>query len=174
MAAKKGKMPPAPATPVGFVKPTENLSELTREPTPSVETRVKSIVDLMAALKWKRELIPQLASQWGISEATVRGHSTEASRIVASSVMDSDHVRAVTGVALERILVEFDTSDRKSLVSAASAWAKIAGVEAASKVELSTRVVEEFERMPVDERVKYLRDKASALSALADQLEGKR
>lgn len=133
--------------------------------------RVKHIVELMADLKWTRPMGRELAQKWGLSPERVRALSAEASRIVSRDVMDADHVRATCGAALERIITDFDTSDRKSLVLAISAWAKIAGVEAASKVEITTRAIEEFERMPVPERVKYLREKAAALSALADQLE---
>jgi hypothetical protein len=173
VAAKKGKMPPAPATPVGFVKPTETPPEVTRESAPPVVERVKSIAGLMSAMEWNRTKSHELAKQWGLSIDTVQGHAAEASRIVSAAVMEPDHVRATVGIALERIMTDFDTSDRKCIVMAATAWSKISGAEAASKVELSTRVVEEFERMPVPERVTYLRDKAAALNALADQLEGK-
>ncbi|MFA4901019.1 MAG: hypothetical protein WC563_15990 [Brevundimonas sp.] len=123
------------------------------EPEDVVESRVERIMELMAALKFKRgKTAKELAAEWGIPESRVRSLAAEASRRVARAVMDSDLVRAKVGTALERVLEaavgDDDTNrfsdderaavqNRKVIVDAALAWSKIAGADAPKRQEVT-------------------------------------
>lgn len=130
-----------------------NVSGAREEVDADTESRVERIMELMAALKFKRgKTSRELATEWGVTVQRVQALAGEASRRVARAVMDSDLVLAKVGTALERVLeaaVGDDDSNRfsdderaavqnrKVIVDAALAWSKIAGADAPKRQELT-------------------------------------
>lgn len=61
---------------------------------PSVEQRVKHIMELMARDVWETKLIGQLAQEWELTPSAVRRASAEASRRLMAD-LDDEQLRAV-------------------------------------------------------------------------------
>lgn len=99
-----------------------------------VAGRVAHIADMMRELRWERGKSAKLiAADWGIPEATVRGYSAEAHRIVMSEV-NADEAGRDVAVALRKVLSDsLRDDDRKNAIKAAEVWATVSGAKAAEK-----------------------------------------
>lgn len=76
----------------------------------------------------------ELAAKWGVSLATAQGVTAEASRVVARELRDPDRALAVVGTRLEQVML---TGEDRDAVNAASVAAKLLGLNAADKLEVS-------------------------------------
>lgn len=104
-------------------------------PTVPLAARVEQAAALMRTLKYQRGVTDrELAAAWGVSLATAQGVTAEASRVVARELRDPDRALSVVGTRLEQVML---TGDDRDAVSAASVAAKLLGLNAAERVEVS-------------------------------------
>lgn len=104
-------------------------------PTVPLAARVEQAAALMRTLKYQRGVTDrELAAAWGVSLATAQGVTAEASRVVARELRDPDRALAVVGTRLEQVML---TGDDRDAVNAASVAAKLLGLNAAERVEVS-------------------------------------
>lgn len=93
------------------------------------------------ARQWER----LLAEEWGVSISMVRQHAAEASRRVRSGWRKPKAIRRDVLTKLQRAFWVADREgDAKGMTAAALATAKVAGVEAPTKVALTTAAGEDL------------------------------
>lgn len=106
---------------------------------PDVESRVDYIVDIMERLDWKRgKTAKVLAKAWGLSEKTVEGYSSEASRRVTA---DKDTATRDITVAMQKLLQQALAAGKaKDAAMVGKLLADVSGANAPSRsvVELDT------------------------------------
>ena len=97
--------------------------------------RVEEAADAMRALTYRRGVTDrELAQRWRVSLAVAQRITAEASRVVARELRDPDRVEVTVGTRLEQVVLEGDDRDA---VNAASVLAKLRGLNAAERVEVS-------------------------------------
>ena len=100
-----------------------------------VAGRVEEAAALMRSLTYRRGVTDrELAAKWRVALQTVQNITAEASRVVARELRDPDRVEVTVGTRLEQVVLEGDDRDA---VSAASVLAKLRGLNAAERVEVS-------------------------------------
>lgn len=146
------------------------MTKVRRATRTQVDERVGIIEGLMRRAAWDRGRTSRaLASQWGCSLAAVNDYAAEAGRRVRAEVTDPDGVQTTVCAALSTIIREgLRDGERKTVVSAADVWTRIVGARAAERHE---HVVDDFERLPQQEKIRWLRDRAAKMLAAAEQLE---
>lgn len=89
----------------------------------------------MRAMTYRRGVTDrELAKRWHLSEHETRRITAEASRRVAAELADPDGLRVTIGTRLESIML---TGEDRDAVNAASVAAKLHGLNAAERVEVS-------------------------------------
>ena len=121
-----------------MVRGTRSDKAVTRaraRPEAPLVSRIEEAAQLMRALAYRRGVTDrELAAKWKVSLATAQGVTAEASRVVARELRDPDRVEVTVGTRLEQVVLEGDDRDA---VSAASVLAKLRGMNAAERVEVS-------------------------------------
>lgn len=106
-----------------------------RAPEAVVAGRVEEAAQLMRTLAYRRGVTDrELATRWKVALGTAQNIAAEASRVVARELRDPDRVEVTVGTRLEQVVLEGDDRDA---VSAASVLAKLRGLNAAERVEVS-------------------------------------
>ena len=101
----------------------------------TVDARVEEAAALMRAGRWRTgSTVRALAARWGGSVSTAKGWSSTASRLVRAECEDVDAARVTVAVRLERIVLEGEDRDA---VNAAATFAKLFGLNAADRLEVS-------------------------------------
>lgn len=100
-----------------------------------VSSRVEQVAALMRTLAYRRGVTDrELAAEWKVSLDVAQRITAEASRVVARELRDPDRALAVVGTRLEQVML---TGDDRDAVNAASVAAKLLGLNAADKLEVS-------------------------------------
>lgn len=140
--------------------------------TPSVtEGRVQTIMAMMRDLSWDRGTSGEaLADEWNLSPATVKTMSAEAWRRVCSET-DAEKVRMDLGTLLvhdaHRASMAREWGDEARLADVAS---KVLGARAPEKHQVAV-VVTQYDALPRDGKVKWLRERAARMLEEAARLE---
>lgn len=150
--------------------------EVTRARATPADTaeRVERIVGMMHAGTWERGVsAPELAEEWGLAVATVEGLSAEASRVVAREVTDVELVTETVSATLARTMGKAENAGEFGDVARiADVWTKILGARAPEKHEHKVAVVvATYEKLPIEGKVKWLRERAASMLAEAKRLE---
>tara|TARA_R110000868_G_scaffold344717_2_gene605835 strand:- start:969 stop:1514 length:546 start_codon:yes stop_codon:yes gene_type:complete len=104
-------------------------------PVAPVGARVEEVAALMRAMAYRRGSTDrELAAKWKVSLDVAQRITAEASRVVARELRDPDRLAVTIGTRLEAIML--DGEDRDA-VNAASVAAKLHGLNAAERVEVS-------------------------------------
>jgi hypothetical protein len=137
-----------------------------------LEVRVAEIRMRMRAGLWKRgETALELAEVWGVTQATVEGYSAEAWRRVCAEADDASAARptiaGTLAIAFEQAAV---AKEFRAVASLADTWSKVVGARAPERHE-HAHVVAQFEALPREGKVAWLRERAAKLITEADRLE---
>ena len=99
---------------------------------PPVAERIQIIEDMMLSLQWKRgRSVRFLAREWGVSEVSVRGHASEASRRVRKDYCDvNEAARDISVVLTETMTDAHIDGDRQNAIRAAQVLGQVSGAMA--------------------------------------------
>jgi hypothetical protein len=129
--------------------------------------RLNIITQMMRTMQWERgRSAGELGEQWGVSQSAVERLAGEASRIVARDI-EPESLKPDLTAAMREIVRNGKPIER---IKAADVAAKLIGVYAAQKIEVSTERAL-FDALPREEQIRRLREKAAELTAAADDLE---
>lgn len=108
---------------------------VTRATPEETTRRVAEVAELMRAMTYRRGVTDrELATRWKVALSTAQNITAEAARVVARELRDPDRAICIVGTRLESIML--DGEDRDA-VNAASVAAKLLGLNAADKLEVS-------------------------------------
>lgn len=144
-ASPKGRPAARGAAPCAAPKATGGSGHARASgPKPSrraaTERRIGYIAELMRRLEWRTGRSgPELAKKWGLSLSRVEHLAAEASRAVRAEVCDATSVHQTLCTALDRVLRDaLADNDRRSVVRASVALARIAGALAPERLQVTT------------------------------------
>lgn len=150
------------------------MKEVTRARATSaeVETRIAEIRMRMRAGIWVRgDSAEELAIEWGVAVATVEGYSAEAWRRVCAEADDAAAARpTIAGTVSVALAQAAGAREYKAVAMLADTWSKVVGARAPERHE-HAHVVAQFEALPREGKVTWLRERAARLMAEADRLE---
>lgn len=102
---------------------------------PPVAARVDFITDLMEELLWDSRYLPWLAEVWCIAEATMHGHTSEASRRVTGDAESAR--RDITAGARKLYRQAVEDGKPRDARAIGELWATVAGAKAPEKHEVA-------------------------------------
>lgn len=143
----------------------------------TVDARVEEAAELMRAGLWRTgSTVRTLATKWGVSVSTAKGWSSTASRLVRAECEDVDAARVTVATRLERIVCEGEARDA---VNAAATLAKLFGLNAADRLEVSastplvmTSEWAEFRLVLLDALAPFPEAHASVVAAILAHAKG--
>jgi hypothetical protein len=101
---------------------------------PPVAARVDFVTELMEELQWDSRYLPWLAELWGIAEATMHGHTSEASRRVTGDAESAR--RDITAGARKLYRQAVEDGKAKDARAIGELWATVAGAKAPERHEV--------------------------------------
>lgn len=138
-----------------------------------VETRIGRIRDMMRTGEWVRgKSSAPLADEWGMAVSSVEGYAAEAWRRVCAEADDAEQARPTIAGTLAVSLEQAATERQYRAVAAlADTWSRVVGARAPERVEHAV-VVAQYEALPREGKVAWLRERAERMLAEAARLEG--
>ncbi len=137
-----------------------------------VEERIGRIRGVMRAGMWRRgESSLDLAQEWGVALATVEGYAAEAWRRVCAEADDAEVARPTIAGTLSTALTQAaDAREYRAVAALADTWSRVVGARAPERVEHAV-VVAQYEALPREGKVAWLRERAARMLAEAQRLE---
>lgn len=143
------------------------------------EQRVSECLGLIHSNEWIKGVTgPRLAEEWGMPVSTVQNASSEAFRRYRAQIQDPDFMRLEVGenhralmrLGRQRYEDGMDADDGRISLQAGDLLAKIAGANAAVKVEVSVEAMR-FDALPTQQKAQQLRQLAAQMIQDAEALE---
>ena len=117
------------------------------------EQRIEHIMQLMREARFERgETVNQLATQWGLAKGLVGAMASEAHRRVFAEFRDTEEGSVFVAAALRRVARESlmdaendgglegsPSKHRKNVIEAAKTYAMLAGLNAATKIDVTVQ-----------------------------------
>jgi predicted transcriptional regulator len=146
---------------------------ITRARQPEVDQHVVTIADMMRSLAWKRgESNRELAKEWGVSVAAVNDYAAEASRRVRAEVTDVGEVTGTVATVLAGNLERAsEAREYGDVAKLADVWTRITGARAPERHEHAV-VIAQFEALPRDGKLRWIRERIAKLQAAEAALLG--
>lgn len=139
---------------------------------PEMASRIDAIAEIMRAGAWVRgSSVVEMAAEWGIAVSTAENYSAEAWRRVCAEADDAAQVRpTIAGTLAVALAQSAAAQSHKTTAMLADTWSKVVGARAAERHEHAV-VVAQYEALPREGKVAWLRERAKRMLAEADLLE---
>lgn len=145
---------------------------VTRAAPATVAERVDTIASIMRSGAWVRgETGKKLARSWGLAVNTVEQLSSEAWRRVCAEADDAARVRpTIAGTLAVALAQSADDQNHRATAMLADTYSRVVGARAPDRVEHAV-VVAQYEALPRDGKVSWLKERAKRMLAEAARLE---
>lgn len=141
--------------------------------TLQLAARINALADFMRTGQWIRgKSSAVFAEQWGLTVGTVENDAAEAWRRVCHEANDAGKMRpTIAGTLAVSLAQAAEEREYKAVAALGDTLSKVVGARAPERHEHAV-VVAQYEALPAGDKARWCRDRAAALLAEADRLEG--